>query len=168
MTLGLQPPPPEARIDSDDLAKNTGEMGLVAHSAVESDLRKRLPGVQHDALGVAHPPYFDIGEWSLTEALSEGAREVADAQLHDAGEVRNTETEANMRIDVGGHTLRLPGSEATPRGILTPQMPRSFQAEPQKLLRLLHAGFRPIPVAVERGGCRGQEADQRFVAGTAG
>jgi hypothetical protein len=78
---------PDARADSDDLAKHTGEMGLVAHSAVKSHLRKRLSRVLHDDLGMAHSPYFDIGEGRLTEALSECAREVADAELHDAGEV---------------------------------------------------------------------------------
>ncbi|MDB6011534.1 MAG: hypothetical protein JWL65_3784 [Gammaproteobacteria bacterium] len=66
-------------------------MGLVAHSAVKSDPRKRLSSVQHDDLGVAYPPYFDIGEGRPPEALFECAREVADAELHDAGEVCNAE-----------------------------------------------------------------------------
>jgi hypothetical protein len=90
-------------------------MRLVAHSAGKSDLRKRLSSAQHDDLGVAHSPYIDIGERRLTEALSECAKEVADAELHDAGEVRNAEAEVDIRLDVGGHTFRLPGGEATPR-----------------------------------------------------
>jgi hypothetical protein len=46
-------------------------MSLVVHSAVKSDLRKRLPRVQHEDLGVTYPPYFDIGEGRLTETHSE-------------------------------------------------------------------------------------------------
>jgi hypothetical protein len=90
-------------------------MGLVAHSAVESDLRERGSSVEHDDLGVAHPPYIDIGEGRLTESLSECVREVADTELHDAGEVRNTDVEGDIRLDVGDHAFRLPGGEATPR-----------------------------------------------------
>ena len=93
--LRLELPSPEARTDSDDLAKHTGEMGLVAHSAFKSDLRKRLSSVQHDDLGVVHPPYFDIGERRLTETRSECVREVADAELYDAREVRKAEAEAD-------------------------------------------------------------------------
>jgi hypothetical protein len=44
----------------------------------------------------------------LTETLFECAREVADAELHDTGEVRNAEAEANIRLDVGNHTFRMP------------------------------------------------------------
>jgi hypothetical protein len=87
-------------------------MGLVEHSAIESHLRKGLSSVQHDDLGVAHPPFFDISEGRLTETLSECAKEAADAELHDAGEVRNAEVEADIRLDVGDHTFRLPGIEA--------------------------------------------------------
>jgi hypothetical protein len=89
------------RTDSDELAKHTGEMGLVAHSAVKSELRKRLSSVQHDDLGVTNPPCFDIGDGSLTETPSECAGEVADAELHDGGEVRNAEVEVNIGLDVG-------------------------------------------------------------------
>ena len=89
-------------------------MSLVVHSAVKSDPRKRLSGVQHEDLGVAYPPYFDIGEGRLTETHSECAKEVAEAELHDSGEVRNAEAEANIRLDVSGHTFCLPGGEATP------------------------------------------------------
>jgi hypothetical protein len=39
---------------------------------------------------------------------------VAEAELYDAGEVRNAEAEANVRLDVGGYTFCLPGGEATP------------------------------------------------------
>src|SRR5271170_5312128 len=78
--LGLDPPP-EARADSDDLAENTAEMGLVGHSAVKSDLRKRLSSAQHDDLGVTYPPYFGIDEGRLTETLFECAREMANAEL---------------------------------------------------------------------------------------
>jgi hypothetical protein len=113
-------PPPEARADSDDLAENTAEMGLVGHSAVKRDPRKRLSSAQHDDLGVTHPPYFHIDEGRLTETLFECAKEVADAELHDTGEVRNAEAEANIRLDVGDHAFRLPGGEATPRGRLIP------------------------------------------------
>ena len=140
-------------------------MGLVAHSAGKSDLRKRLSSVQHDDLGVTHPLYFDVDEGRLTETLSECAREVADAELHDAGEVRNAEAEADIRLDVGGHTFRLPAGEATRRRRLIPLIPLALHADSQKLRRLLHAGFRSIAVAVERGGRDGQESDQRFVPG---
>ena len=112
--VGLELPPPEARTGSDDPAKHTREMGLVAHSALKSDLCNRLSSVQQDGLGMAHPSFFDIGEGSPTEALSECAREVADAELYDAGEVRNAEVEADVRLDVGGQTFCLPGGEATP------------------------------------------------------
>ena len=112
--LGLELPSPEARTDSDNLAKNTGEMGLVAHSAVKCDPRKRLLSVLHDDLGVPYPSYSDIGHGRLTETPSECAREVADAELRDAGEIRNVEAEADVRLDVGDHAFCLPGGEATP------------------------------------------------------
>ena len=143
-------------------------MGLVAHSAVESDPRKRLLSVLHDELGVAYPLYSDIGHGRLTETPSECAREVANAELRDAGEVRNVETEANIRLDVGDHTFRLPGGEASPRRKLIPRMPLCVRADSQKLRCLLHAGFRPSAVAVECGGRHVEELDQCFVADTAG
>jgi hypothetical protein len=90
-------------------------MRLVGHSAVKSDLRKRLSSAQHDELGVTHPQHFDIDEGRLTETLFEGAREMANAELHDTGEVRNAEAETDIRLNVGDHTPRLPGGEATPR-----------------------------------------------------
>ena len=62
---------------------------------------------------MAYPPYFDIGDRRLTETDSKCAREVADAQLRDGGEVRNAEVEADVRLDVGGQTFHLPGGEAT-------------------------------------------------------
>jgi hypothetical protein len=37
---------------------------------------------------------------------------MAYAQLHDAGEVRNADAEANIRLDVGDHTFLLPEGEA--------------------------------------------------------
>ena len=116
---------------------------------------------------MAYPPYFDIGGGRLTETLAECAREVADAEVDDAGKVHDADAEAKVRLDVGDHTFRLPGGEATPRRRLTPWIPLSLQTDSQKLRRLLHAGFRLIAVAVERGGRRGQESDQRLVAGTA-
>jgi len=57
LRLRLELPAPQARTDSNDIAKHTGEMGLVAHAAAEGDLRKRLASVQHEDLGVAYPPH---------------------------------------------------------------------------------------------------------------
>jgi len=117
---------------------------------------------------MAYPPYFDIGEGRLTETLAECAKEVADAELHDAGKVRDADAEAKVRVDVRDHTFRLPGGQAPPRIRPIPWTPRSPPADSQKLCRLLHAGFCLLAVAVEHGGRRGQESDQRCVAGTAG
>jgi len=36
-----------------------------------------------------------------------------EAELHDAGEVRDAEADVNIRLDVGDQTSRLPGSKAT-------------------------------------------------------
>jgi hypothetical protein len=65
--------PPEIWADSDDLTKHPGEMGLVSHSTLECDLRKRGASVAHDGPGVADSPPRDIGEGSLTETLCECA-----------------------------------------------------------------------------------------------
>ena len=166
--LGLELPSPEARTDSDNLAKNTGEMGLVAHSAVKCDPRKRLLSVLHDDLGVSYPPCSDVGHGRLTETPSECAREVANAELRDAGEIRNVEAETNVGLDVGDHAFCLPGGEASLRRKRIHLIPFSVRADSQKLRRLLHADFCPIAVAIERGGCHGEELDQRLVAGQAG
>ena len=137
--LGLELPSPEARTDSDNLAKNTGEMGLVAHSAVKCDPRKRLLSVLHDDLGVSYPPCSDVGHGRLTETPSECAREVANAELRDAGEIRNVEAETNVGLDVGDHAFCLPGGEASPRRKLIHLVPSFVRADSQKLRRLLHA-----------------------------
>ena len=69
---------------------------------------------------MAYPPYFDIGGGRLTETLAECAREVADAEMYDAGKVRDADAEAKVRLDVGDHTFRLPRGETTPRRSLPP------------------------------------------------
>ena len=130
---------PEARTDSDNLAKNTGEMGLVAHSAVKCDPRKRLLSVLHDDLGVPYPSYSDIGHGRLTETPSECAREVADAELRDAGEIRNVQAEADVRLDVRDHAFCLPGVESSPRRKFIHLIPFFVRADSQKLRSMLHA-----------------------------
>jgi hypothetical protein len=117
---------------------------------------------------MAYPPCFDIGEGRLTETFVKCAREVADAELRDAGKVRDADAEAKIRLDVRYHPFRLPGCQAPPRIGPISWTPRSLPADSQKLCRLLHAGFRLLAVAVEQGCRRGQELDQRCVAGTAG
>ena len=114
-TPGVKLASPDARIDSDNLAKHTGEMRLIRHSAVQSDLRKRHLRAAHDDLRATHTLSCDIGVGSLTEAPPEGAKEVANAELHDAGEIGSPEVRINVGLDVGGHAFRLPGGEAAPQ-----------------------------------------------------
>ena len=140
-------------------------MRLIGHSAVESDPNKRLPRVQHDDLGAAHAPSDDIGVGTLTEAPTERAREVADAEVHDAGEVRHPDVRNNIDLDVGGRAFHLPGREAAPQnGRLIPSVSLSVAADLQQLYRPLYANSGAIVlVAVESGGCRGKELNERFV-----
>jgi hypothetical protein len=155
---------PDAGIDSESPAKDAGEVRLIGHSAVESDPRKRLPRVQHDDLGAAHAPSDYIGVGTLTDAPTERAREVADAEVHDAGEVRNPDVRINIDLDVGGRAFHLPGREAAPQnGRLIPSVSLSVAADLQQLCRPLYANSGPIVVAVESDGCRGKELDERFV-----
>ena len=80
---------------------------------------------------MAYPPFFDIRNGRLTETLAECAREVADAELYDAGEVRNADAEGTLRLDVGDNTFRLPGGETAPRGRLVPRILLPYRADSQ-------------------------------------
>jgi hypothetical protein len=66
-------------------------MRLVAHSTLESDLRKRIRSAQHEDLGTVYSPCVDIDERTLTETLPELAKEVTDTEVHHVGEVSNAE-----------------------------------------------------------------------------
>ena len=107
-----QLPSPPAGTDSERPAKDTGEMRLIGHSAVEGNLRNWHQRTQHDHLGATHAPSHDVDVRSLTEGPRECAREVVGAQLNDASEVGNPEVRIDVGLDVGGDAFRPPGSEA--------------------------------------------------------
>src|SRR5579862_2433286 len=131
-------PSPGAGIDSDNLTKHTGEMRLIAHTAVEGNLRKSVRRTQHDVLRSTDAPSCDVGEGSLAEALLERAREVTGAELHQAGEVGNQEARVNIGLDEGGYTLNLPGWQTSAQGArLVFTLSLSILADLQQLSRLL-------------------------------
>ena len=158
-------PSPEAGTDSDNPTKDTGEMCLIAHSAVECNLRKSVRRAQHGGLRSADALPCDVGEGSLAEAHPEHAGEVTGAESHDAGEVSNPEPRVNIGLDVAGHAFNLPGGEAAAQGErLFPRVSLSILADLQQLCRPLYASFGRVAVAVEGGDCRRKKLDKRFVA----
>ena len=140
-------------------------MRLIAHSAVEGNLRKRHLRDSHDDLRSTDALSCDVREGSLAEALPEPAREVTGAESHDAGEVGNPEARVNIGLDVGGYAFNLPGGQAAAQGErLFPRVSFSILADLQQLCRPLYASFGRVAVAVEGGDCRRKELDERFVA----
>src|SRR5208282_1794652 len=79
-------PPPRARTASHDASEDPREVRLIAHSAIECDLRQRVGRVHHELLGPAHALMPNIGERRKAETLFEGAEEVAGTELNDLGE----------------------------------------------------------------------------------
>jgi hypothetical protein len=141
-------------------------MRLIAHAAVECNPRKSVPRAQHGDLRSADALSCDVGEGRFAEALTEHAREVTGAELHEAGEFGNPEARVHIGLDVAGHALNLPGSEAAAQGErLFPRVSLSILADLQQLCRPLYASFGRVAVAVEGGDCRRKELDKRFIPG---
>ena len=107
--------PPGGWVDSDDPTKDTSEMTLIGHSAVEGDFHEWVAGTEHDRLGMTHTLPVDICERSIAKALLECAMETTGAQLRDPGQITHPEVPSNVGFNEGSHTLCLPKSQATPR-----------------------------------------------------
>jgi hypothetical protein len=55
-------------------------MRLIAHSAIEGDLGKRLAGLQHEELRAMHAVSHDVRKRRLAEGFAESPREVTGAE----------------------------------------------------------------------------------------
>src|SRR5271166_4289952 len=133
-------PPPRARTASHDASEDPREMRLIAHSAIECDLRQRFGRAHHELLGPVHALMRNIGERRNAEALFEGAKEVAGAELNDLGEFLDAYARGKIGLDVRGDAFGLPRCQAAagcrrtdgPDAVVT-------QSRPQQFCRLLDA-----------------------------
>ena len=107
----------------------------------------------------------DVGEWSITEALSKGLEEMPAAQSCDAGKVNDPNSGADVGRNVRRDALLLPrGETASNRGFGLDR--ESLDGTVQKLRGALKAGFRSSAIAVQRSGCDGDERRQHAAAET--
>ena len=162
---GAQLSAPGAWINADDPAKDTREVGLISHTTVEGDLRQRRPGTQHERLCVLDSLPRDVGEWSITEALSKSMEEMPAAQSCGASKVNDPNSGADVGRNVRDDVLLLPRCEtASNRGFGLDR--ESLDGAVQKLRGALKAGFRSSAIAVQRSGRYGDEHRQRAAAET--
>src|SRR5690349_8290445 len=88
---GMNLAPPDVGTDPDEAPKSAGEVGLVAHAAVECDPAKRLLGARHDRLSAQHALTHDVSQGTCTETNLERAGEVPDAEPRESGELKDAD-----------------------------------------------------------------------------
>lgn len=148
---------PDTRIHTDDPAKNSRQMRLIAHSTILGDHGQTRVRFQHELLTTADPLSRDVGQRRLAEALAERSEEVTGTKPHDVREVGSANGPSEIGCNVLRQALLLPVSKAaTMRGrpLCRPTMPTALTT--QELYRALDAGFGGITVGIETFG-RGSE-----------
>ena len=107
----------------------------------------------------------DVGEWSITEALSKSLEEMPAAQSCHASKVNDPNSRADVGRNVRRNALLLPRCETASHRDFGMDR-ESLDGAVQKLRGALKAGFRSSAIAVQRSSCDGDERRQRAAAET--
>jgi hypothetical protein len=83
-------------------------MRLIAHAAIDGDLRQSSSSTQYEHLASSDTLPCDIGQGSLAEAPAEGSEEVSGTQLYGPGKIGGSDLRAQVGLDVGRHALFAP------------------------------------------------------------
>ena len=104
--------PPGPGIGSDNSAKSSREMRLIAHAARQGHLRQGYARRQHKLLSPRYAPLYEVGKRGLSESLAKGAGEMARAQSNETSELTDSDGRVEFVLDVGCQPFGLPRSEA--------------------------------------------------------
>jgi hypothetical protein len=139
-------------------------MSLIAHAALEGNLRQGEPRGQHQFLSSSDALLHNVGTRGLSESLPKGAEEMARAKPHDTGEISSPDTRVQFVLDVRSYKFGLPERETDLTRALRRFVPSEAKVDSQQCRGALDATFCRATVGVQRDGCGNQKARQRFIA----
>jgi hypothetical protein len=87
-------------------------VSLVGQATIERDLAQWGVRRQHQALRVLHTSSRDVLERGASEAVTEGATEMAWAQAHDSRQLAASDRHIEIRLDVRCDFADLPWSQS--------------------------------------------------------